>query len=80
MYQIHLLLSLFHIKQLFSKQIESNAAYIRSVQGIFLHFDYWSWPLNGLIDLIYIIFKVETMKCILMKFTRKVYLIIKSAK
>ena len=43
----------FHPKQLVSNHIESNAACIRSMQGIFLHFDCWSWPLNGLVDLRY---------------------------
>ena len=37
MYEIHLSLSVFHPKQLVSKQIESNAACIRYVQGHFLH-------------------------------------------
>ena len=41
----------FHPKQLVSNHIESNAACIRSMQGIFLYYDCWSWPLNGLIDL-----------------------------
>ena len=52
MYEIHVL-SVFHSKQLVSNHIEWNAACIRSVQAIFLHFDCWSWPLNWLIDLRY---------------------------
>ena len=40
-------------KQLVANHIEWNAACIRSVQAIFLHFDCWSWPLNGLVDLRY---------------------------
>ena len=39
MYEIHLSLSVFHPKQLVSKEVESNAACIRYMQGIFPHSD-----------------------------------------
>ena len=63
MYEIHLSFSVFHHKQLVSNQIESNAACIRYVQGIFLHSDCWSWPLNVLIDLGYHLWDEKNEVC-----------------